>query len=209
MANYRGALPKIDLLVLSSLARAPMHGYELQLELRYKHVRWWAKCEHGHLYASLKRLEKNGLIRGEARRQGKRERRVFTITKTGLSAAKTALRALAPAEDETYFDVDLFVAAAFMLDRNESIELLEARAETLEAQAARGAELRERMGPYVPAAGRLIMDHRVEHLEREAAFARRAAEAIRLERAWGPHLGAESISEFVERTKVALEPPAR
>jgi DNA-binding PadR family transcriptional regulator len=183
-----------------------MHGYELKLELRYKHVRWWAKCEHGHLYASLKRLEKHGLVSGQTRSTGKRERRVYAITKAGMRAATDALRALAVAEDQTYFDVDLFIAAAFILDRAESIELLEARARTHDAQAEQGKKLREKMGPYVPAAGRLIMDHRIEHLEREAAFARRAAEALRLERAWGPHLGAESISDFVKRTDVHLEP---
>jgi DNA-binding PadR family transcriptional regulator len=207
IADHPQALPRIDLLILSSLCRGPLHGYELKLELRYKHVRWWAKCEHGHLYASLKRLETRGLVKGETRKNGKRERRVFTITDEGLTAAKAALRVVAAADDSTYFDVDLFIAAAFMLDHNESIALLEARGKTLAEQAERGKELRDRMGPYVPPAGRLIMDHRVEHLEREAAFARRAADALRLERAWGPHLGSESIHEFVARTHVDLEEP--
>jgi hypothetical protein len=62
------------------------------------------------------------------------------------------------------------------------------------------------MGNYVPAAGRLIMDHRVDHLEREAAYARTAAEALRLERAWGSHLRDERIVDFVARTGVPLEP---
>src|SRR3990170_981233 len=85
-----GAMPRrpdapsrIELLVLSSLARLPMHGYELKLELRYKHVRWWAKCEHGHLYAALKRLEAQKLVRGATRKTGERTRRGFAISAAG------------------------------------------------------------------------------------------------------------------------------
>ena len=55
-------ISKTDVLVLSTLARVPMHGYELKLELRYKHVNWWARCDHGHIYTSLTRLDKRGFI---------------------------------------------------------------------------------------------------------------------------------------------------
>src|SRR3990170_4314782 len=76
-------VPRIDILVLASLARAPMHGYDIKMELRYKHVRWWAKCEHGHLYAALGRLHRDGYIVPADASPGKRGRVAYRITDTG------------------------------------------------------------------------------------------------------------------------------
>ncbi len=38
MSRDNNALSRMDVLVLSSLARVPMHGYELKLELRFRHA---------------------------------------------------------------------------------------------------------------------------------------------------------------------------
>lgn len=204
------SLSRIDVLILSSLARIPMHGYELKLELRYKHVRWWAKCEHGHLYAALKRLETAKLIRGKTRRDGKRARRVFAITPAGRRWLRAALEDLALAEDGTHFDIDLFLASAFTFERERAISLLEGRARVLDEQRREAEAIVEQMGSRVPAVAGLIMDHRVDHLAREADFARRAAAVLRDIPTWGPFLGDESIVDFIARTGVAIEPdPSR
>src|SRR5688500_9018732 len=81
MPRRAEALSRMEVLVLSTLARRPMHGYEVMLELRYKHVRWWAKCEHGHLYATITRLAKRGDIKERAGR-GRSEdgQRVYAVT---------------------------------------------------------------------------------------------------------------------------------
>jgi DNA-binding PadR family transcriptional regulator len=195
----------MEILILSSLARTPMHGYELKLELRYKHVRWWAKCEHGHLYAALARLERGGHVRRVARPGGRKSQRVYAPTAAGLRRVKGALERLGAATDSTYFDVDLFLHGAFVLDRRRVLDLLEERRAALAGQLAEAEELRRAMSPYVPAVGRLIMDHRIAHLGHEVAFGEQALAALRTEAAWGAHLGAERIAEFVKRTAVPLE----
>jgi len=198
----------MDVLVLSSLARIPMHGYELKLELRYKHVHWWAKCEHGHLYATLTRLERLGHIAPVAERgkgTGGRHKRVYRMTPSGGRELKQALEAVALAEDASYFDIDLFLAGASLLTHDRAISLLERRVDVLRAQLAEARKVMHAMGPYVPAVGKLVMHHRVSHLEREVSFAAEAAEALRAEARWEPFLGQQRITDFVKKTGVPLE----
>ena len=195
---------RMEILVLSTLARRPMHGYEIKLELRYKHVRWWAKCEHGHLYSALARLEKGRFVRAVGK-NGERGRRILEITPLGRKRLSDALEQLGPAPDATYFDIDLFLAGAFSLPHARVLEVLEQRAAALRAQLAEAEEVRRATSPYVPAVGRLIIDHRVAHLAREAEFADAAAQAVRAEASWGAFLGAQPIEDFLRETGVPLE----
>jgi DNA-binding PadR family transcriptional regulator len=205
MARRPDALSRIDILVLSTLARAPMHGYELKLELRYKHVRWWAKCEHGHLYAALARLERRGDLRRVAGGGDAERRRVYAITASGLRRTKRWLGELGAGNDTAYFDVDLFLASAHVLERGEALEILEQRRGVLQAQHTEATQLREQMGSYVPVVAQLVMAHRIDHLAAEVVFVERAIAALRAEASWGPFLGDEPIRDFVRRTGVPLE----
>lgn len=209
MARRPDAPSRMEILLLSTLARRPMHGYEVEVELRYKHVRWWAKCERGHLYAALGRLEKRGEIRHLRSGKPTRSKRVLEITELGRERLRASLESLGGAEDATFFDVDLFLSSAFFLEKKRVIELLGLRAEQLDLQLAEAKRLRLGMADHVPAAARLIIEHRVEHLRREAAFCRRAMDAFRAAKSWGPFLGDEPIRDFVRRTGVELESPRR
>ena len=198
----------MEILVLSSLARRPMHGYEIKLELRYKHVRWWAKCEHGHLYSAITRLERGRYIRALKGAKGEmdgRGKRVFTVTSAGRKRLEQALEAFGVAEDATYFDIDLFLQGAFSLDQRRVLEILGQRAEALRTQLAEAEAVRDATNKYVPVVGKLIIDHRVDHLRREVAFAEMAAGAIRAEVSWGAYLGVQTIEKFIQDTGAPLE----
>ena len=205
MARDPEALSRMDVLILTSLARRPMHGYEIKLELEYKHVEWWAKCAHGHLYAALKRLEQRGEIQRKAGHGGARARRIFALTAAGKRRMQTLLESLARSPDQTHFDFDLFLAGAFALERRHALELLAERRTVLQRQVDGAETLSREMSAFVPTAGRLIMDHRLEHLRREIGFVDRAEAALVADAAWGSFLGQEPIAEFVRRTGVPLE----
>jgi len=194
----------MEILVLSSLARQPMHGYEIKLELRFKHVRFWAKADHGHLYATLTRLEKAGLIAAEAPRGGRRKR-TFAITDAGRDHLLRSVRGLGAAKDQTWFDVDLFLSASFLLPRDQVLALLADRVEELEAQLAEASAVKARMSEHIPLAGHLILEHRVDHLAREVAFAQRVAQAVTDAPRWGSFLGDRRIEIFLEQTGAGLE----
>src|ERR1041385_7709662 len=124
MARNAAAPSKMEILVLTALARTPMHGYELKLELQYKHVQWWAKCEHGHLYAALARLERGKYIRRIARPGGRSTQRVYTVTAAGRRRVAAALVELGGQPDSTYFDIDMFLSACHLLDRDAALPIL-------------------------------------------------------------------------------------
>jgi DNA-binding PadR family transcriptional regulator len=195
----------MDVLILSTLARKAMHGYEIKLELRYKHAHWWAKCEHGHLYLALQRLARAGHIAAEPDGAASRSRRTFRLTPQGRGHLEASLRALLAAADSTYFDVDLVLAGAFALRQEEALEGLRARRAAIVGQHLEARALSRTMKAHVPAVARLIMAHRVEHLAREAAFLAKAVEVLSREKHWGPFLASQSIVEFVQRTGVHLE----
>lgn len=206
VARKKDAPSRIEILVLSTIARRPMHVYELKLELRYRHVRWWAKAEHGHLYAAVARLEKRKDIKRTG--TGDATRRVYAITAQGRARADTTLRALVSGADSTYFDVDLFLSGAFLLQQREVVALLQARAASLREQLADARALEQHMAGKVPLAGELIMEHRVEHLAREVSFVDRAAHQIEAAKRWAPFLGDRSIVEFLAEQKAAIEEEA-
>jgi DNA-binding PadR family transcriptional regulator len=195
----------MEILVLSALARMPMRGHELETELRYKHVHWWAKCEHGHLYAALTRLESRGFVKRVGKRVDKRSGPAYEVTASGLERATVALEALGTSEDATYFDVDLFIACSVVLPRARTLAVLEERRERLRTQLAEARRLREEMTEHVPAAANLIIEHRIDHLEREVAFCARALRVLGRLKKWKPFLGAEPIADFVRRTGVHME----
>jgi DNA-binding PadR family transcriptional regulator len=194
----------MEILLLTALARAPMHGYELKLELAYKHVEWWAKCEHGHVYAALTRLEKGKFIKEVTRKGGRANQRVFGITAAGKRRLEAALVALGAQPDSTYFDVDMFLSSCHVLERERAIAILVKRRDAVSDRHVEATALARAMEPHVPAVGRLIMDHRVDYLAREIVFLERALVTLRAETKWGAFLD-ESIGEFVERTRVPLE----
>jgi DNA-binding PadR family transcriptional regulator len=209
MPRLADVLSKMDILVLSSLARVPMHGYELKLELRYRHVRWWAKCEHGHLYATLQRLKKKKLIAEEARRSTSEGvgggRTVFRVTPEGKKRLLESLVEMGQSDDQTYFDIDLFLAGSYLMEKDEVVAILRARRDRVEAQLAEAVALKKAIGKDIPIVGRLIIDHRIEHLRAEVHFAQDAASTIAAQKSWGPFLGKERITDFIERTGVELE----
>ncbi len=205
MAHKDKAPSRMEILVLSSLARQPMHGYEIKLEFQYKHVRWWAKAEHGHIYATLTRLERRGLIVQVPGGGGGRKRKVFAITDEGRTQLLSDLERVGSAPDATTFDIDLFISGSFLLELDQTLAVLDSRAEVLEDQLARAKALKEGMSTYIPAAGHLIIEHRIDHLVLELAYAKRAAQAFRAQASWGSFLGQQRISDFLERTGVDVE----
>lgn len=82
-----------DLILLSLLAEAPMHGYQANAELERREIRDWASISRPQVYYSMDKLERAGLIRlcrSSDPAEGP-ERRVFQTTKRGLTALADAL----------------------------------------------------------------------------------------------------------------------
>ena len=84
-----------DLVVLGLLCEQPMHGYQLVAELERRDVQDWATISRPHVYYSLKKLARLGLIGrtdDDARPTGP-ARLVYRVTGAGRQALATSLAA--------------------------------------------------------------------------------------------------------------------
>ena len=69
-------------LVLSVLEERPMYGYQLVKEIERRSEGIF-KFPHGTLYPLLYNLERKGLIKGEWRVEGRRNRKYYSLTPKG------------------------------------------------------------------------------------------------------------------------------
>jgi PadR family transcriptional regulator PadR len=82
----------VDLLLLSTLAEAPMHGYGVVDTLRERSGGTFDLAE-GTVYPALYRLERQGLIASRWEEGGTRRRRVYRLTRRGRAELSRERRA--------------------------------------------------------------------------------------------------------------------
>ena len=77
-----------ELAILSLVAEAPRHGYEIEQIIEERGMREWTEIGFSSIYYLLKKLEKSGLIKSQlvpAEGRGPK-RRVYQITSDGSEA---------------------------------------------------------------------------------------------------------------------------
>jgi PadR family transcriptional regulator, regulatory protein AphA len=111
--------------VLGLLALGARSGYDIKTTVDRSTRVFWA-ASYGQIYPELRRLEQEGLIRGEDAPTGARGRRVYELTEQGRQALEDWL--VGPTTTIEYRDeslLRLFFADA--LPREHALGLLEAR----------------------------------------------------------------------------------
>jgi PadR family transcriptional regulator AphA len=71
--------------VLGLLAHRPRSGYDIKTTVDRSTRFFWA-ASYGQIYPELRRLERDGLIKGENAARGGRDRRVYELTPAGREA---------------------------------------------------------------------------------------------------------------------------
>lgn len=106
-----------ELVILGLLAEGPRHGYELLREIERRRLTEYLPLAttFGGFYYHLKHLEKEGLIAitGTARRGGRPEQRVFSLSEGGRARLLERLRALLGDPAERIFRDPIWVALSF------------------------------------------------------------------------------------------------
>ena len=111
--------------VLGLLSLGPRSGYDIKSAVDRSTRFFWA-ASYGQIYPELRRLEEEGLIRGENAPTGARGRRVYELTDAGREALETWL--LGPETTIEYRDESLLrLIFADALPREQALGLLEAR----------------------------------------------------------------------------------
>jgi DNA-binding PadR family transcriptional regulator len=72
--------------ILALLASSPAHGYELKQQLEGHFGAALPPLNTGQIYTALSRLERDGLVEGDAVAEGVRNKRVYRTTEAGRKA---------------------------------------------------------------------------------------------------------------------------
>jgi PadR family transcriptional regulator AphA len=112
-------------LILGMLRLGARSGYEIKRNVELS-TRYFSTISQAQIYPLLKELEEAGLVRGKAKAQGKRRRRVFELTADGDQALAAWIEREEPLELEMR-DVGLLkLFFADAVDHDSALELVRA-----------------------------------------------------------------------------------
>ncbi len=146
--------------LLGLLEREPRHGYELKREYDavFAHAR---PLKFGQLYATLGRLERDGLVALDGEEPGNGpDRKRFVITEHGVTDLERWIAE--PEAPEPFLQPTLFVKVVLALQSGRDARAI------LDAQRRRHLERMRELTAMKAAAGevdRLLADHALFHLE--------------------------------------------
>lgn len=125
-------LSKPATMLLGLIHEKPLNAYEITKWLGHMNVRWWFNIADSTVYATIKTLEKKGLICGNNEKIGNMpDRTVYSLTELGKNELRKTLKDSILKFD---YDTNVFSIAAFFLhvfECEERKELLEKRLEIL------------------------------------------------------------------------------
>jgi DNA-binding PadR family transcriptional regulator len=134
-----GAPDNARIAILGLLARyGPKHGYDLRRLIQEQNIDFFANVQLGSIYAAIKKLAADGLIRARRSRENGQgpPRTVYAITASGSRELRALLaRALTEAAQRER-PIDLAVHFSGLLDVEELRALLGRRLERLERAQA-------------------------------------------------------------------------
>src|SRR5436309_672619 len=97
MSNKKTEAARLPLLLLSLLEEKPMHGYELNQQIKARSISAWAAVGLSSIYQTLEKLVADGLLSAKDEPnpgQGPAHRTVYALTEAGrarlLQMARTA-----------------------------------------------------------------------------------------------------------------------
>jgi DNA-binding PadR family transcriptional regulator len=155
--------------ILSQLARGAAHGHRIRREAVGRRAALSADVAVGSIYATLGRLEAEGLIRAaRTEREGRfPERTVFAITGDGRKALK-ALRAAALREVALPADpFNLALSAADDLYPAELLPIVEERLAQLRQQRRLLEQRRRAAAPQMAKVDQIMYEHLAKRLDAE------------------------------------------
>lgn len=150
-----------SMVLLGLLERGPAHGYELKVA----HDEWFPAAKplaFGQVYASLGRLERDGLVEAvETRQEAGPERTVYALTDAGRESLRSWLAG--PEAPAAYAADDLVRKTVTALRLGVDHDRFLDRQRTAHMELMR--TLTQERGATAEAGARIALDHRLAHLD--------------------------------------------
>jgi DNA-binding PadR family transcriptional regulator len=125
MAVKSEQLPDTDIAVLGLLMEKPSYGYEIEQRVESRGYRNWTNIEQSSIYNSLRRLERNGLVRSEKKEAEGRLRRIYHPTDEGIQTLQNEVYRLLSDPPRPVSGFDLGIANIYALSRDKAIQALQ------------------------------------------------------------------------------------
>jgi DNA-binding PadR family transcriptional regulator len=163
------------LVILGVLRERPLHGYEIK-HIIEEHMGDWTNIAFGSIYFALKKLSEEGFVEkaGVEQEGGRPSRTIYQITEAGRAEFLRLLREVWGEAERHYYAIDIGLAFAGALPREEVKGYLKERIAQLEAIVRHVDEHRtEQMAqPEVPAVAAAVFDHGLAHFRAELDWTR-------------------------------------
>ena len=112
-------LSKSATMLLGLINKQPVNAYEIIKILEYMNVKWWYNIADSTVYATLRTLDKKGLIVGVSEKNGNMPfRTVYSISEKGKEELRDTLTKSILSFD---YDTNMFSIAAFLPKHNDFI----------------------------------------------------------------------------------------
>ena len=116
-----------EIAVLGLLSERPMHGYDLEHEIRMRDMRYWTEISMSSVYKILKKLEEKGLINCEVKPTPNNvAQKVYSLTDLGKVRLNGEIYAVFSEFDHHRWDIDLAVSNQNVLTEKQKATSLNA-----------------------------------------------------------------------------------
>lgn len=115
-----------ELALAGLLAEEPKHPYQLEKDVEQRDMRYWTDLSMSSIYKLLKKMEQEGLVASSScLTEENRARKVYSLTKRGVSVMKESVRSALMTPDLQQHPVNVALYFMGILTREEKVACLE------------------------------------------------------------------------------------
>jgi DNA-binding PadR family transcriptional regulator len=178
-------MSKNELVILGLLNEKPMHGYQINQEIKERQMDHWAQIALPSIYNSLTKLEESGLVTMETEKVGKMpERHVYHITPEGKAMLADLVEEFLMSEKEPDMPFYLGVAFVYGLSMERALNSLGKRQEHLEHHYAQLKQIRNQRKGKIPFNWFMIIENGLKHMTVEQQLIQRLRKEIERMESW-------------------------
>jgi DNA-binding PadR family transcriptional regulator len=157
-----------QLAILSLVAEAPRHGYQIEQVIEERGMREWTEVGFSSIYYVLNKLEKDGLVEGRTERQAGRgpARKVYHITPAGEEELRAGVLDALSTPHRPYSPLQLGLANLTRIPKTEALAGLGQHRDALAARLEHVEATRERQQP-LPHFVDAMFSHSITMIEAE------------------------------------------
>jgi DNA-binding PadR family transcriptional regulator len=111
--------------ILGLLFNDSLYGYEIERIIDERNMRDWTEIGFSSIYYVLKRLEEEEYVRSKRKLVKGRNRKIYTITRTGKKVLKETLTELLSESSKQISPFELGISYIHLLDPKEALECLD------------------------------------------------------------------------------------